>query len=139
MNLFYFTKVFPHCAFRIILIYIFSGAQQQQSAFKPTGFGSTAQPAATGGLFGSSTPAFGAATTPAAGAFGQPQQQAAGAFGQPAQQAGSIGLFGANNQAKPLGKKPLFFNYSTDQTFNEVLRMIILFWIPPKNLLSDEY
>ena len=87
---------------------IFSGAQQQQSAFKPTGFGATAQPAATGGLFGSSTPAFGAATTPAAGAFGQPQQQAAGAFGQPQQQAGSIGLFGANNQAKPLGKKPLF-------------------------------
>ena len=104
---------------------IFSGAQQQQSAFKPTGFGATAQPAATGGLFGSSTPAFGAATAPAAGAFGQPQQQAAGAFGQPQQQAGSIGLFGANNQAKPLGKKPPFISLLHDlptvQTVNEVL------------------
>ena len=87
---------------------IFSGAQQHQSALKPAGFGATAQPAVTSGHFGSSTTFFGT-TTGAASAFGQPRQQAAGAFGQPAQQAGSIGLFGANNQAKPLGKKPLFF------------------------------
>ena len=87
---------------------IFSGAQQQQSAFKPASFGATAQPAPTSGLFGFPAPVFGTDTgvAPATSAFGQPQQQAAGAFGQPQQQAGSIGLFGANSQA--LGKKPFF-------------------------------
>ena len=66
------------------------GAQQQQPAFKPAGFGATAQPAALSGLSGSSTPVFGAATgvAPATSAFNQPQQQ-------------SI--------AEPVGKKPLFF------------------------------
>ena len=56
---------------------IFSGAQQQQSAFKPAGFGATAQPAAISGLFESSTPVLGAATgvAPATSAFGQPQAE----------------------------------------------------------------
>ena len=95
---------------------IFSGAQQQQSAIKSSGFGETAQPTTTSGHFGSSTPVFNVATG-AASAFGQPQQQAAGAFGQPQQQ--SIGLFSANSQSEPVGKKPLFFfvtynTYSAD-------------------------
>ena len=83
-------------------ILFFTG--NQQNAFKPAGFGTTAgQPAATGGLFGSTTPAFGTTgAAPAAGAFGQPQQQTG--FGATNQNT-SIGLFGAqNNQAKPLGK-----------------------------------
>ena len=83
-----------------------SGAQQQQPAFKPAGFGATAQPAAISGLFESSTPVLGAATgvAPATSAFGQPQ-------------------------AEPDGKKPLFsllHILPTVQTVNEVLKRIIL-------------
>ena len=83
-----------------------SGAQEKLPAFKPAGFGATAQPAALSGLFRSSTPVLGAATgvAPATSAFGQPQQQAASAFDQPQQQ--SIG------QAEPVGKKPLFFSFT---------------------------
>ena len=114
----------------------FSGAQQQQSAFKPASFGATAQPAATSGHFGSSTTVFGAAT----GAFGQPRQQVAGAFGQPQQQAAPIGFFGANSRAEPLGKK-LFFSLlhilPTVQTVIEVLRRIIL--CGNNNIFSDDY
>ena len=76
-----------------------SAAGNLFGAQKPFG---VAAPQATGGLFGSTTPAFGAATS-AAPAFG-----AANSFGQPAAQNQSINLFG--------NQKPTAFSAPFGQT-----------------------
>ncbi|SCZ98789.1 BZ3500_MvSof-1268-A1-R1_Chr3-1g05622 [Microbotryum saponariae] len=96
----------------------FGGAFGQTTATPAFG----AAPAQGGGLFGSTTPGFGAAQ-PATNAFGQsqPQQQGGGlfgaagtsAFGQPAQQSG--GLFGGAT-SQPAQTGGLFGSTSTAGT-----------------------
>ena len=70
---------------------LFGQANQQSSTFnKPFGTATTQ----SGGLFGTTTPAFGATTaTPAFGATNTP------GFGATTNQNNSIGLFGQQNQA----------------------------------------